>query len=197
MSKSVPRIPPLKRSEWTDEARDVFAVMGGAEAWEQGPPYGIISIFAQHPSLTRPFLTYARHLLTKSILPDRVRELIVLYVGWTCKSEYEWASHLREGLRSGAINAADIDAIKQGPDSSHWSDSERALLRAVDQMRSSYSLDDEMWAALAEQFDHRQMMELVFAIGTYMMLSMVTNSLRIPLEGGAEGEELAKLYGTP
>ncbi len=197
MSKSVPRIPPLKRSEWTDEARDVFAVMGGAKAWEQGHPYGIISIFAQHPALTRPFLTYSRYLLTNSLLPHRARELLVLYVGWTCKSEYEWASHLRQGLRSEAITEADIEALKQGPDSSHWSESERDLLRAVDQMRRSYTLDDKLWTALAKQFDRRQMMEVVFAIGTYMMLSTVVNSLRIPLEAGAEGEDIAKMYGTP
>lgn len=197
MSRSEPRIPPLKRSEWTDQARDVFAVLQGPDGWENGPRYDIISIFAQHPSLARPFLTFTRHFLMNSILPDRVRELVVLYVGWTCKSKYEWLSHIREGLRSGAITEHDIEAIKQGAGSPHWSDFERDLLRAIDQMRDSYDLDEELWAALAAKFDQRQMMELMFAIGTYMMLSALVNSLRIPLEAGAEGEDLAKKYGTP
>ena len=52
-------------------------------------------------------------------------------------------------------------------------------------------------ASLAREFDDRQMMELVFAIGTYVMLSAVVNSLRISLEAGPGGDDLAKQFGAP
>jgi alkylhydroperoxidase family enzyme len=194
MQKFEPRIPHVNRSEWTDEVRDVFAVLEGAEGWEKGPRFDIISVFAQHPALTRPFLAYNRYILMNSILPARERELVTLYVGWTCKSPYEWLSHVRMGLQIG-LTDEDIEAIKQGPNSPHWSDSDRDLLRAVDQMRNAYDLDDGLWASLSKRYNHREMMELLFIIGNYIMFSAVLNALRVPPEAG--GDELAKRYGTP
>ena len=103
MSKGPPRIPPITRAEWTDEARDVFSVLEGAEGWENGPRYQVVSILAHHPALTRPFLSYNRHLLFHSILPDRAREIVTLYVAWSCKSEYEWLLEQGETEEAGAL----------------------------------------------------------------------------------------------
>jgi len=196
MSNGPPRIPPINRSEWTDEARDVFAVLEGAEGWQNGPRYQVVSILAHHPALTRPFLAYNRHLLFHSILPDRAREIVTLYVAWSCKSEYEWLSHVREGLRVG-LTDEDIEATKAGPGSPHWSGFERDLLRAVDQMRDAYTVDDELWNSLSREFEPRQMMELLFTIGNYIMFSAVLNGLRVPPEAGAAGVDLAAKYGSP
>ncbi|WP_321395941.1 carboxymuconolactone decarboxylase family protein [Emcibacter sp.] len=197
MSKDELRISPLKRSEWTEGARDVFAVLGGPEERENGPRYKIISVLAKHPQLMRPFLEYNRQLLMNSVLPGRERELIILYVGWTCRSAYEWLSHVREGLRSGVITEEDISALKQGSDSSHWADFERTLLRAVDQLRETHTLDDDLWTAISEKFDETQMLEFLFAVGNYILMSGVVNALRMPLEEGAEGAELVIKYGVP
>jgi alkylhydroperoxidase family enzyme len=194
MPRGEPRIPFIKRSEWTDEARDVFAVLGGPESRENGPSKNIVYVFARHPALALPFLAYNRHLLMNSSLPDRVRELVTLYIGWTCKSDYEWLSHVASGLRLG-LTGDDIEAVKHGPDSLHWSELERTLLRAVDQMREAYNLDDELWALLSKEFDHRQMMDLLFTIGNYIMLAAVLNAVRVPPE--AELAEIERKYGSP
>lgn len=194
MSKPEPRITPLRRSEWNDEVRDLFAVMDGPEGRENGPSRDIMHVLAQHPALSKPFMQLGRHVLFDSSLSDRDRELVTLYVGWTTKSDYEWLSHVVYGLQVG-LTEADIEAVKQGPDSPHWSDFDRDLLRAVDQMRESFNLDDELWASLSKTFNQHQMMELVFVIGNYMLFATVLNTLRIPLEAGTE--EIAKKYGLP
>ncbi len=194
MSRREPRIPPVERSEWTEEVRDLFTVMDGPEAREKGPSRNIMYVLARHPVLSKQFMSFGRHLLFDSILTDRVRELVTLYVAWTTRSEYEWLSHVAFGLHVGFTDA-DIEAVKKGPDSPHWSEPERDLLRAVDQMRDGYDLDDELWASLARQFDQREMMELVFTIGNYLLFAAVLNSFRIPLEPGHEA--LAGKYGTP
>ena len=191
-----PRIPPITRSEWTDEARDVFAVLEGADGWEKGPRYEFISILAQHPALTRPFLTYNRHLMWNSSVPHRERELVTLYIAWTCKSDYEWLSHIRESRQIGFTDE-EIEAVKQGPASPLWSGMDRILLRAVDQMRDTYSLDDETWAELSAHFDTKQIMDLIFTIGNYIMLAAVLNAMRIQPELGDAGAALAEKYGTP
>lgn len=194
MSKTEPRIPPLERSEWTEEVRDLFAVMDGPEAREKGPSREIMHYLAQHPVLSERFMAFGRHILFDSLLTDRVRELLTLYIAWTTKSAYEWVSHVTFGLHIG-LTEEDIEAVKQGPDSPRWSESDRNLLRAVDQLRDGYDLDDELWAALSKDFDQREMIELVYTIGNYLLFAAVLNSLRIPLEPGTE--EVVKKYGTP
>jgi len=196
MSSDKPRIPLLPQSEWTEEARDVFAVLEGPEARERGPRYDIILMLAQNPALTRPFLEYNRHLMFFSSLTPRVRELVTLYVAWTCKSEYEWLSHVREGLRIG-LSDDDIEAVKLGPASPHWNEFECNLMRLVDEMRDSYTISDETWAALSSHFDTRGMMDLIFTIGNYVMFSSILNGMRVQPEAGAEGVDLAAKYGRP
>lgn len=194
MSELEPRIPPLEPSEWTEEVRDLFAVMDGPEGRENGPSREIMHYLAQHPVLSARFMAFGRHILFDSILSDHVRELVTLYIAWTTKSDYEWVSHVTFGLHIG-LTEADIEAVKQGPDSPHWSEFDRNLLRAVDQLRDSYNLDDELWASLSKKFDQREMIELVYTIGNYLLFSAVLNSFRIPLEPGTE--DVVKKYGTP
>lgn len=195
-SNSEPRIPPVKRSEWTDEVRDVFAVLEGADGWEKGPRYEFISILAQHPALTRPFLSYNKHIMWNSSVPHRERELVTLYIAWTCKSNYEWLSHVRESRQTGFTDE-EIEAVKLGAASPMWSGLDLLLLRTVDQMRDAYTVDDETWAALSGHFDTKQIMDLIFTIGNYIMLAAVLNAMRIQPELGEAGAALAEKYGTP
>jgi len=190
------RIPLLPRSEWTEAARDIFEILEGPEARERGPRYDSILIFAQNPELSRPFLDYNRYILQSSTLPDRDRELVTLYVAWSCRSEYEWLSHVRESRRIGMTDE-EIEQSKAGPASPFWTGHDRLLLVAVDQMRTNYMIDDATWAALAETYSVRQMMDLTFTIGNYIMFAAVANSLRIQPEPGEAGAGLAAQYGSP
>lgn len=196
MIQDTRRIPLLPREQWTDKARDLFAVLEGPDARERGPRYEIVLQLAQNPELTIPFLEYNKHILFGSSLDPRVRELVTLYVAWSCKSEYEWLSHVRDGLRIG-LTDADIEAVKLGPASPHWNAFERDLMRLVDEMRDSYDIGDALWASLSAHFDPRGMMDLIFTIGNYIMFSSILNGMRARPEGGEEGEALAEKYGRP
>lgn len=196
MANEDPRIPLLAREDWTERARDLFAVLEGPEARERGPRYDIVLQLAQNPELTIPFLEYNKHLMFHSSLDNRTRELVILYVAWSCRSEYEWLSHVRDGLRIG-LTDADIEAVKLGAASPHWDPFERNLMRLVDEMRDDYDISDEIWRAMSVRFDPRQMMDLIFTIGNYIMFSSVLNGMRAKPEAGPEGADLAAKYGCP
>ncbi len=194
MPENQPRIPPIKPDEWTDEVRDLFTVMDGPEAREKGPSRQVMLYLAQHPKLSNLFMTFGREILRDSSLPHRERELATLYIGWTTRSDYEWLSHVAFGLQVG-LTEEDIEAVKQGPESPHWTAPDRDLLRLVDQMRDHYSVDDELWASLSGRYDQRQMIEWIYTVGNYMLFSAVFNSLQIPVE--PEMQELARKFGIP
>ena len=189
-----PRIGPLPRDEWTEAARDIFAMMGPPETREKrretGSPANLDMTMANHPALATAFYGFGKQLLLASSLPNRPREIVTLRVAWRHQAAYEWAHHVRFARALG-FTEAEIAAIKEGPDAAAWSDDERALLSAVDQLSERTRIDDETWAALARQFDRQQMMDLVFTIGHYTMLAMALSAFGVEVEESFRGPDTA------
>jgi alkylhydroperoxidase family enzyme len=192
----VTRLAPLHRTEWGD---DVRTALGGAfsvevaERFASGdvPTPNVLGTLMHHPALAGPFLTYNNVLLRKPALEPRLRELAVLRVAWRTRAPYEWTQHVRVATRLG-VSAEEIDAIRVGSDAEAWSPLEADALRATDQCIDGYRIDDDTWSRLAQALDERQLVELVFVIGTYTGLAMAFNSFGLELD--PELHELAASF---
>lgn len=171
-----PRVPPLSDEEIDPEIRERFGTLG------------LLNIFrtlAHHPKLLKRWLVFGNHVLGKSTLSDRDRELLILRVGWLCRAEYEWTQHVLIARRSG-LTDEDIARIAEGPGAAGLSEFERVQLRAVDELHRDAFLSDATWAALAERYDTAQMLDLIFTVGQYQLVSMALNSLGVQLDAGLE-----------
>jgi 4-carboxymuconolactone decarboxylase len=188
MSEPTPRIPKISAAEETPAVRDVLTV------FEAGPDNHVVRTFAHHPELARLFLTFNRHLLRTATLDPRLRQIAILRVTWTHHAVYMWSSHLRMSLKIG-MTGADFEAAKQGVDAPHWTPVERLIVRAVDEFNAHSTLSDATWNALAAQLERRQIMDLLFTIGTYAMVAFVINTIQIDRE--PELQALAQRYGAP
>ncbi len=187
------RIPKITRETRTDavwELIDMFSGPGRLNVNENN----VLNTFGQHPELAKPFLTFNRYLLMSSTLPVRLRQIAIMRVCWIKKARYMWASHLRTSLRNG-FNGEEFEHVKEGADSVYWNPEERTVLLATDQLIETTDLDDTSWEALNAVLERRQVMDLLFTIGTYVQLSMVLNAIRIERE--SELIALADQYGSP
>ena len=110
----------------------------------------------------------------------RERELLILRIGWLNQAEYEWAQHVEIAKRSG-ISAEEIERIKRGPGAG-WNDLEDALIRAVDELYENSVVSDQTWATLAAHLSVQQLMDLVFTVGQYNLVSWALNSFGVPLD---------------
>ena len=128
-------------------------------------------------------------MLGESSLPERERELVILRMGWNCRSGYEFGQHRRIGLQAG-LSLEEVERVKAGPDHEAWTSHEAALLRATDELHADAFITDATWNALAERYDTKQMMDVVFAAGQYNLVSMALNTLGVQLEPGTPGLEL-------
>ena len=87
-----------------------------------------------------------------SRLTARWRELAILRIGWLCNSKYEWNQHVWIAEDAGGplngpgFSMADFRAVEQGPDSPYWSEPERLVLEATDELRASCFISDATWA---------------------------------------------------
>jgi 4-carboxymuconolactone decarboxylase len=183
-----PRLAPLPVDRWDDDARAALQAGFGKEAADRFlspgtdavPVPNALTTLMHHPGLAGPFLAYNRVLLFTPAVAPRLRELMVLRVAWRTRSTYEWVQHVRLAQGCG-VTEAEVDAIAAGADAT-WSPLEADLLAATDELIDRFRIDDRTWARLAEHLDERQLVEVVFVVGTYTCLAMAFNSFGLELD---------------
>ena len=185
MTAITPRIPYPPKSEWTDETREVFAFWGEPNAWEEGSKTNVITMMGNHPPLGKVFNIWGKHFLMANTLNTRQLEIIILRVAWRVRSAYEWHNHVGYAMNAG-ITLDEIAAIRDFPAAGAWTEEEAALMRATDDLIDDNVISDATWATLTKTLDKRQMMDLTFTIGHYVMTSWALASIGVPIEGGAD-----------
>jgi alkylhydroperoxidase family enzyme len=176
-----PRLEPLTDEQLDDETRRTLD-----RARMQGRVLNIFRTLAHHPKLLERWMVFGTHVLNKSTLPPREREMLILRIGWLCRSEYEWGQHVLIGKAVG-LTDEEIERIKAGPDAAEWSELESSLLRAVDELHADAFISDSTWQSLTGHFNRQQMLDLIFTVGQYNLVSMALNSLGVQCDEGVPG----------
>lgn len=172
------RLSPLPADEWNDDVRAALKGMMPRERQNPEDAGPMLSTLLRHPQLAKAFLGFSMHLLYKSTLPGRIREIAILRVAHRSRCSYEWTHHIELGKAEG-LTDADIDAITRGQASGEL---DQLIITAVDELDTDSKLSDGTWAGLSKQLSEHQRMDLVFTVGSYAMLAMALNTFEIPLE---------------
>jgi 4-carboxymuconolactone decarboxylase len=181
MHLSHPRIPPLSDAELTPAHREALA----PASYPGTPPLNIFRTLAHSPAALTAFLTWGTHILRNNSLDPRQREIVILRIGYLCRSGYEWTQHVRISLRGG-MRQDEIDAIKLGADAPLWSPADAALIRACDELHARQFVSGAAWSALTQHFSQRQCMDVVFTAGQYTQVCMMLNTFGVQLDEGQE-----------
>ncbi|GAA5052193.1 carboxymuconolactone decarboxylase family protein [Nocardia callitridis] len=172
------RLPPLPADEWDDEVRAALAGMLPAGRQNPAGAGNALATLVRHPDLAKAFLGFNVHLLFRSTLPPRLRELAILRVAARRACTYESGHHEHLAAKAG-LTGDEIAAARRGEAAD---DFERTLLAAVDELDTTSVLRDDSWAALGKQLDDRQRMDLIFTVGAYGLLAMAFNTFGVQLE---------------
>jgi 4-carboxymuconolactone decarboxylase len=173
-----PRIRPLNDGEMNEQQHELTKAFV-----QNGRLDNVFRTIVQHPDLLRRWTPYVKHILFKSTLSSREREILILRTGYLCRSEYEWAQHVRGGKNAG-LSDADIACIMNGRGLSPRED---VLLRATDDLHERSRISDANWTALAGYYDHRQLIDVVFTVGQYNMIAMALNSFGVEVDDHLSG----------
>jgi alkylhydroperoxidase family enzyme len=186
-----PRLAPVPFAEWDEETRaTLLAHLRRPERYLSGEPGAppmpvVLELFAHHVPLSETFLSFTDVMAgDRSRLEPRLRELAILRVAWRTGSGYEWTQHRRMGADEG-LSEDQLCAVPDGSTSSVWTEQERAVVAAADEMIDRFAVSDETWATLSASFEEPSLFELLFVIGGYLCLAAVLNS--IGLRGDAPG----------
>jgi alkylhydroperoxidase family enzyme len=176
---SEPRIAPGRRSEvgWINW---VIAAIGG-RVIGTNPPRLFLTL-GRHRGLFRGWLMFAGRMMPRGKLPRRETELVILRVAHLRGSKYEFEHHVRLGRKAG-LREPDFDRVTRGPEAEGWSERERTLLVAADELDRERTLGDATWTSLRRYLDERQSIEFCMLVGHYEMLATFIETLRIQPDG--------------
>jgi alkylhydroperoxidase family enzyme len=110
----------------------------------------------------------------------------MLRIGWRCRSAYEFGQHTLIGKRCG-LTDEEIHRLTLPADAPGWDDFDRTLVRATDELHDDAFIGDATWQALTERYGTEQIIDLVFTVGQYTLVSMALNTFGVQLDEGVPG----------
>lgn len=187
------RMPQLPLADFTDETRAFFQQWTGG-IFKDADTNPVLRTFAHNPVLANAFSPLNVHLLSNNTLPVKQRQIAIMRVAWITKATYMWSSHLNTSVRCG-LSPDMYGPIQRGADDPYFTDFERTVIRATEDLVRDQKIGDANWNALLKEWSFRQMLDFMFTVGCYVMVAGVMKST------GAERQEdllaLAEKYGAP
>jgi alkylhydroperoxidase family enzyme len=170
------RIAPAPRPYEADMEETLVRLMPqGVE------PLVLFRMMARSPRLFRRMM--AGGLLDKGSISLREREIAIDRTCARCKAEYEWGVHIAFFAEKVQFGEAEIAAIvHEDANAECWSARERLIIRLVDQLHDTATIDEALWRELSEAFTDEQILEFVMLVGNYHKVSFIVNATRLPLE---------------
>lgn len=179
MRLAKPRIEPVPDDKLTPDQAELLAPMA-----KTGRVLNVFRTMIAAPKAAKGFLAWANYVLSRrNDLPPREREIVILRIGFLCKSGYEWTQHTRIALNAG-LTEDEIARIKIGAGAPGWSAADAALLQASDELHHDHFISDPTWSALRNCFTEKQCMDVVFTAGQYTQVSMFLNTFGVQLDKG-------------
>jgi alkylhydroperoxidase family enzyme len=172
------RIAPLELPYDQEIAQQFDAIMRGA------PPLMLFRVIAGHARAWEKFR--AGSLLDRGPLTLREREIVIDRTCARTGCEYEWGVHVATFAEAAHLTDEQVRAtVLEGADAPCWSESEQALIAAVDALHIRATLDDAEFKALSAHYGDAKILEVLLLCGFYRTVSYLANGLAFPLEANA------------
>jgi alkylhydroperoxidase family enzyme len=123
------------------------------------------------------------HLRFHGILPDAVRELVILRFSARQGYGYEWSHHQRPAQLAD-LSQDTIDAVTAGDLPATLPDASRAALEIVDAVVSKRSIPADVQRRFTDVHGDSGIVELVAVCGLYGIMGYMVTAFDIPIEEG-------------
>lgn len=188
-----PRILPLDREAVAEQVLAATARLRGNIVGEGAPPLPLDAIpeimftMARFPDVWERYMALSMWLQgPRGALSPRDRQLAILRTGWLLQAPFEWGEHVRHSKLVG-ISDEEIERATIGSSAPGWSDHDRAVIRAAEELRENAMIGDDTWNQLALKMSEAELFELILLIGQFTNTAYFQNALRLRLEPGNAG----------
>ena len=166
----------------SEEAKRRAAEMELPEALAE---LNVFRVMLHQPLLAKALSDLLLAQLLRGALDARLRELIIMRIGWATGCDYEWTQHWRIAQERFGCSEDDLLALRDWRASERFGPAERAVLAATDETLASGAISAATWAEVEAAFPSPgERLEVVSAIGTWHLISNVARGIGFPLEEG-------------
>jgi 4-carboxymuconolactone decarboxylase len=165
--------------------RELFHHMASARAHAEGRAHlGEVYVrMFNNPGVTAKVGALGEHLRFHGLLPDAVRELVILRFAARQRYGYEWSHHQRPASLAG-LDQDTIDALTAGQIPDTLPDASRAALEAVDAVVAKRSIPPPVQERFVAAYGNGGIVELVALCGLYGVMGDMVTAFDIELEEG-------------
>jgi alkylhydroperoxidase family enzyme len=162
---------------------EVQAILDQMAKGPDGKSPALYLAAALHPALLDAMRSMGDSLRATTLLSEAERETVVHRTAARVGSAYEWGIHAelfatrQLGLGADWLRATWSGAPEDIPDPG-----QSLLATMCDEMHETGTVSDETWARLADRYDDAQIVELIFLVGYYHLVSYLSRALQLPLE---------------
>lgn len=178
------RISPIDPDHLDAEQRAVYdAIATGPRKGVRGP----LAVWLHRPQLADRAQALGRYCRYDSSIPPRLSELAILLIGRHWLAEYEWAAHKPFALEAG-LSMDVINAIRDGLEPDFINRDEALIYAFMNQLHEQRTIDDALYADLAQEIGQEGLVDLVGIAGYYTLISMTIKVFEVPPPNGVAPE---------
>lgn len=136
-----------------------------------------------NPGVATKIGALGEHLRFHGVLPDEVRELVILRYSARQRAGYEWSHHQRPAKLAG-VSQEVIDQLTAGELPATLPDASQAVLEAVDAVVALRSIPADVQQRIVAAHGEAGVVEVVALCGLYGIMTYMVCAFDIPIEEG-------------
>jgi alkylhydroperoxidase family enzyme len=165
-----------------EDRPDQGALIERIRKGRRGTFINVYKTLLHSPEIASVWLDLVNVVRWKVDLDDRLREIVIVRVGYLNRCGYVVKQHVPELTTPAGLKRAECDALADWHNTPFFSERERATLAYTDAITRDVDVPDTVFAALRKHFNERQIVEVTVLIGTYNMHTRVGQALQIDPE---------------
>jgi len=175
------RLPDTDETKLSSEQRRIYEQIMRARGHMRGP----FAVWLRNPELCENTLKLQEMFASRVKLERRLLELIILVSARLATAQYAWFIHEPHALKFG-ISPEIIQAIRERRTPEFTRDDERLVYDITIELNTTRSLSDANYKRGMATFGEEVMVELVSAIGFYVMVATTLNAFAVSVPTGKE-----------
>jgi 4-carboxymuconolactone decarboxylase len=173
------RLPEIDEAKLTAEQRQIYEQIMRARGHMRGP----FAVWLRNGELCANTLKLQEMFASRVKLERRLLELMILVSARLATAEYAWFIHEPHALKFG-ISPEIIEAIRERRTPEFSRDDERLVYDITMELNNTRSLSEASYQRGMAAFGEQVMVELVSAVGFYVMVAMTLNAFTVSVPGG-------------
>ena len=175
------RLPDIDATKLSCEQRRIYDQLMDVRGHVRGP----FGVWLRNAELCENALKLQEMFASRVKLERRLVQLMILVAARLASAHYAWFIHEPHALNFG-ITPDIVEAIRERRTPNFTREDERVVYDITMELNITRSLSEANYQRGMAILGEQSMVELVSAIGFYVMVAMTLNAFAVPIPGGKE-----------